>query len=440
MFIDITKSPYNASADGTHDDTKALETAFETIKKNGSGTVQFPENALVCISKSLSLPSNIIITTSSGKASLKYYHPENLETKQLLFGNKVANVTISNIIFDTQHQSPAVAAVLINSYGKDPIENSNITIENCEFKGTNKKGACAIRVQKTDGLAVKNCVFEEAYIGVGIWRRNSNIEIHDNSFLETLASNGIRLTGTVDTSKPEYCDTVSILRNSIIVPAKKSVIQANGKPKGRPDSASAIYLTCGDKDYKASLYGGSCNFHLNVKIAHNHVEGPNLSFYNGGSADLIAIKDTKEFICTENVANGSGDLGFAFERCHYGEVSYNTAEENNSCGIGFAGSTRIEVLFNKCGSNEQTRDGIYRNTPYGGIRVEYGSKFITLENNEFYNLPSQAIPTQQYGIVIKHTYKHKIKHYPSGIIIGKNKSSDQIYGAVFNEVGDTQIL
>lgn len=435
MFIDITTAPYNASADGTHDDTKALEAAFATIQKNGGGTVKFPENALICISKSISLPSNVTITSSNGKARLKYYNAANTEAKHLLFGNKVSNVTISNIIFDTQHQSPSVAAILINSYGKAAIENSQIHIDNCEFKGMNKKGACAIRVQKTSGLTVKDCVFEDGYIGIGIWKRNSNIKIHDNSFLDTLASNGIRLTGTIDTSKPEYCDDVSIEKNSIIVPAKKSVIQANGKPKGRPDSASAIYLTCGDKHYT-----GNSNFHVNVKIAHNHVEGARLGFFNGGSADLISIKDVKNFQCIENVGNGSGDLGFAFERCHHGEVSYNTAEENNSCGIGFAGSSHIEVLFNKCGSNEQTRDGIYRNTPYGGIRIEYGSHHISVENNEFYNLASQTKLTQQYGIVIKHTYKNKIKHYPRAIRVANNKSSDQIFGAIFNEVGDTEIL
>ncbi|AXG71325.1 right handed beta helix region [Kordia sp. SMS9] len=440
MLIDITSSPYNASADGTHDDTKALKAAFETIANNGGGTVEFPKNAFVCISEALNLPSNIHITTASGKARIKYYNAANEETKYLFLGNKISNVTISNIAFDTQHQSPAVAAILINGYGKEALENSQISIENCEFKGINKKGACAVRVQKTNGITVKNCLFEDSYIGIGLWRRNSTITIHDNIFTDSMLNNAIRLTGTVDTKKPEYCDDVSIQDNHITVQAKKSVIQANGKPKGRPDSASGIYLTCGDKDYKASLHGGKSNFHCDVRIVQNRIEGPRLGFFNGGSADLFAIKDTKNFLCTKNVAIGSGDLGFAFERCHHGEVSHNTAEENNSCGIGFAGSTAIHVLHNKCGSNEQTRDGIYQNTPYGGIRIEYGSRDIFVENNVFYHLPSLPKVTQQYGVVIKYTYKNKIKHYPSNIKVGNNQSSDQVFGAVFNEADDTQFF
>ncbi len=442
MHIHITDAPYNASADGTHDDTHALKAAFEAIANNGGGTIQFPKDAFICISEALNLPSNIHMTTVSGKARIKYYNAENEEVKYLFLGNKISNVTISNIAFDTQHQSPAVAAILINGYGKETLENSQITIENCDFKGINKKGACAIRVQKTDGITVNNCRFEDSYIGIGLWRRNSNITIHNNLFTDTMLNNAIRLSGTTDTKKPEYCDVVSIQDNLITVQAKKSVIQANGKPKGRPDSFSGIYLTCGDKDYKASIYNdhSKSNFHLNVKIVRNRVQGAKLGFYNGGSADLIAIKDTKNFLCAENVANGSGDLGIALERCHHGEVSHNTAEENNSCGICFTGSTFIQVLFNKCGSNEQRRDGIYNNRPYGGIRIEYGSRDIYVENNEFYHLPQLGTPTQQYGIVIKHTFKHGKKHYPSGVKVAYNKNTDQLLGAVFNEVDDTQFL
>jgi hypothetical protein len=437
MLIDITASPFHASADGTHDDTKALEDAFQAITENGGGTIQLPQNALLCISRSINLPSNVHITSKRGTACIKYYNPLNEETKQFFLGIDVTNVSFSFIVFDAQHQSPSVAAVLINSYGKEPISNSGITIENCEFLGVNKKGACAIRIQKTENIHISGCLFEDTYIGVGLWRRNNNIEIAGNRFLLDLANNAIRLTGNTKKKNPEYCDSVDIRFNSIKMMAKKSVIQKDGKPKGRPDSASAIYLTCGDKDYT-----GKSNFHTNVTIDMNHAEGPRLGFFNGGSADLFAIKDVKHFQCRHNTAIGSGDLGFAFERCHHGEVIHNRAEENNSCGIGFAGSSKINVLHNYCGSNEQTRDGIYQNRPYGGIRIEYGSSEITLEHNEFYHIATLPKQTQQYGIVIKHTYKKGIREYPSRITVLQNKSSDQLFGAVFNEeaIKDTRIL
>ncbi|WP_298516071.1 right-handed parallel beta-helix repeat-containing protein [uncultured Kordia sp.] len=435
MLIDITSAPFNASADGSHDDTKALEAAFETIRKSGGGTIAFPEEAFVCISRALQLPSNVTITTTSGKARIKYYNAQNTETKHLFLGSSVSNISISNIVFDTQHQSPSVAAILVTGYGKEAVENSQIAIENCEFKGMNKKGACAVRIQKTSGLTIKNCLFDDSYIGIGIWKRNSAVILHDNTFLDTLTNTAIRITGSTDTSNEEFSNDVRIERNVVTVQAKKSVIGTDGKPKGRPNSSSGIYLTCGDKDYT-----GKSNFHTNVTIAHNHVEGPRLGFFNGGSADLIAIKDVKHFQCRHNISNGSGDLGFAFERCHEGEISHNTAEENNSCGIAVWGSSYLTLMHNRCGSNEQTRDGIYRNHPYGGIRIEYASHNITLENNEFYHLASQAKLTQQYGIVIKHTNKKGVKLYPSAVKVANNMSSDQIHGSIFNEVSDTEIL
>ncbi|MCH2195598.1 right-handed parallel beta-helix repeat-containing protein [Kordia sp.] len=435
MLIDITSSPFNASADGSHDDTKALEAAFAEIQRIGGGTIIFPEDAFVCISKSISLPSNVKITAHSGKARIKYYNAQNTETKHLFTGNSVANINISNIVFDTRHQSPSVAAILITGYKEKAIENSNITIENCDFKGINTKGACAVRIQKTNGLTIKNCCFKDSCIGIGIWKRNSGISLLDNTFSNTITNTAIRIIGNTDTSKEEYSSDVSIQRNVVKVPAKKSVIGKDGKAKGRPDSSSAIYLTCGDKDYT-----GNSNFHLNVNISHNHVEGPRLGFFNGGSADLISVKDVKHFQCRHNVSCGSGDLGFAFERCHEGEISHNRAEENNSCGIAVWGSSYLTLVHNKCGSNEQTRDGIYRNHPYGGIRIEYASHNITLENNEFYHLASEAKLTQQYGIVIKHTNIKGVKLYPSAVKVANNMSSDQIHGAIFNEVDDTEIL
>jgi parallel beta-helix repeat protein len=437
MFVDITASPFHASADGTHDDTKALETAFQAIEKNGGGTVQLPEDALVCISKSINLPSNVKITAVSGKARIKYYNASNEATKQFFLGIDVANISFSNIVFDAQHQSPTVAAVLINSYGKEAIGNTGITFENCEFKGVNAKGACAIRIQKTKDIHIEKCLFDDSYIGIGLWKRNSNINIHNNRFLETMTNNAIRLSGGTNAKVPEFCDHVNIVRNAVKVMAKKSVIGSNGKPKGRPDSMSGIYLTCGDKDYT-----GKSNFHTNVTIAHNYVEGARLGFFSGGSADLIAVKDVKHFQCNHNTAIGSGDLGFAFERCHHGEVNHNTAEENNSCGIAVWGSSDIKLQYNRCGSNEQTRDGIYQNRPYGGIRIEYASTDITLENNEFYHKESLPTQTQQYGIVIKHTLKKGKKLYPSRITVLQNKSIDQLFGAIFVEdaIKDSRIF
>lgn len=435
MLLDITSAPYHISIDGTHDATDALEKALEDIKNSGGGTIQFPENAFICISRTLSLPDNVVMTTERGKARIKYYHSQNIETKHLFFGNAVQNVTFSNIIFDTQHQSPSVGAIVITSYGKVPMENSNILVDNCEFKGMNKSGCCAIRIQKTKGVTIQNCTFEDSYIGIGLWKRNSEIEVKNNSFSDSMTNTAIRFTGNMDKKNPEFCDKVRIENNSIRIKAVASVIKPDGKPKGRPDSFSGIYLTCGDKDYT-----GNSNFHDSVQLMNNTIIGPKLGFFSGGSADLFSIKDTKNFVCKNNIATGSGDLGFAFERCHQGEISNNTAEENNSCGISVLGSSYLSLTHNKCGSNEQTRDRIYQNHPYGGIRIEYGSHHITIENNEFYQVPTEAQLTQHYGIVIKSTYKKGIKEYPSAIKVVNNTSSGQVFGAVFNESDDTEIL
>ena len=70
-------------------------------------------------------------------------------------------------------------------------------------------------------------------------------------------------------------------------------------------------------------------------------------FFDGGSADLYALKDISRLRCSNNSSRNSGDLGFAIERCIGAIISSNHAERNNSGQINFFMCAKIRIILNK---------------------------------------------------------------------------------------------
>ncbi|MBC8757192.1 right-handed parallel beta-helix repeat-containing protein [Kordia sp. YSTF-M3] len=454
MIYDIMD--YGVEADGTTDDIAAINTLITNTSNSGGGTLIFPSGKVILISAPIQLKSDVCLITSGAKTTLKAIDIDDDETDPEPQPNGTPDTDMASI-FSTYGGASGTRKnikisgfdfVLSPSGNGNPLDDftldfinqaifindaENITIENCAFN--NLSAFAGIYVQETKNITIKNCVFKNSSGGVNFHGTNENVKIDSNTF-EYLSTHGIHIQGSGDITNNKYCSNVWITKNRIVIGA---------------EDVHGIYLTCGD-----TQFAGSSSHHENVVVADNVITGPgSLSNASDGTADLFSLKDIVRLKCYGNTARNSGDLGFAIERCHFGVVSNNTADQNNSCGISIFGSSHMSVTGNVCAHNEQNHDydpltnsGGLGSAPYGGIRVEFDSVHVLLSGNHFFGAGFEAGNTEQgqtYGIVVKEANVEDITDInlrtrsPYNIKIGINHYADNKNGDIYNEIESTII-
>jgi len=383
-------------------------------------------------------------------------------------------LSIENIIFDSNELTGGIT--LNNS--------NNVNITGCEFKNqrartdtTTYYPSSAISMTNVIYVNINNCSFMNAEYGIRALGRNSHLRIEDNNFDDSLTFNPINIQGKPDGDF--YSDSVWILNNNIRIKRVESIIDllpilerdintgfvdislVNGVNDADFDEyddwrderkgPSAIYITAGNQANASDK-----NFHQNIFIENNAVVGPDYGFFDGGSADLYSLKDILRLQCNNNIARFSGDLGFAIERSSAVVFTGNTADRNNSFGMGIV-DTRNSVFSNNIlENNALRRNYIYNSSPYGGFVIAGKSFNNIIEGNHFFSYSAidvsyadasgytnRSNPTDFYGIVFRATYDDTAGALsldsPTANKIGTNHYSGQRWGPIYNQTTNIQI-
>lgn len=471
-----TPITFKLKADGVFNDTPELQGLLDEIGLQGGGTLILPSNTEIAIKRhiingafqsyGISLPSNITLKSSGGKCTLVSDFTLGSVHYWMILAKDKTNIIIEDICFLGNENT---------SNGVYIDGGSSVTITNCEFREIiavektlpngeviNPSASC-ISARNVQQLRVEDCYFSRGEIGIGILGRNRNVYLKD-SFFENLTNNPIRVFGNQDVN--EFTENLWITGNEMNVARVSSYISDTQAPRF-DDGRVNFPMDQASKDERAALTGISAIntavlpqqmatlYHQNVVIADNIANGSDYGFFDGGSADLFSLKDIIRLKCYGNTARNSGDLGFAIERCRFAVIANNTADRNNSCGISIFDSNNVDVTGNICSNNELSRDGVYANNPYGGIRVEHNSigvfvdgnycyadrgvkrsfqNILNSNSNYIYNEPEGT--TQRYGIVVK----NQGGNVPFNVKVGMNHMNGMLFGTVFNNVRSTQIL
>lgn len=466
------------AATGTNDYTTAIRQAITDATANGGGVILFPGNTTVEITGSIEMKSNITFRASHSKATIKHRDSDFSGSQLIVISYSVSpvreNITFENMIFDGNNH---VSGII--SYG---TEQKNINVLNCEFQNTKRSNTfgSGISLKDVTDVNIKNCAFRESNFGISLENRNSRIRIENNKFEKSLTKNPIRIQGQTDGDF--FSDHVWILNNDIRIQEAPSIInehdslvrQANGVVTGlslingrnlgdsnynlqyttwklERKGPSAIYITCSNQANESGK-----NFHENIVVENNIAIGPDLSFFNGGSADLYSLKDIVRLKCNGNVARNSGDLGFALERCSGVVATGNTADRNNSFGIGLLHTRNSIINDNIVDNNSLRRDYMYNSTPYGGI-VVYGKSYNNLiEGNHLHaysaidvsfpvteSYTNRTNPSDYYGIVFRAEFDDDAGGFtsdsPTSNKIGVNHYGGQRWGPIYTQTPSTQI-
>lgn len=437
-----------------NDYTKAINQAIQDAHRAGGGIILFPGNKTVEISSAILMGDKISFDSSMGVATIKC--TKDFTDKQMVVITSKKQLVFLNIRFDGNQRANGIA-----SYGKG---NENISIQYCEFvnfKAPFRRGT-GITLQNTTSVHIDHCLFKDSDFGIRFDKRNSNLYIDTNTFEGSLTKNPLRIQGNTITSPEDqraYSENIWIRNNTITIGRADSIIEeldiltrdpqtgavdislVNGRTdpdykqyadwrKGR-FGPSAIYLTCGNEEQESNDL--PINYHRNVVIEGNVVEGPDYGFFDGGSADLYSLKDIDTLKCSNNIARNSGDLGFSIERSKEVIVSHNTANRNNSFGIAFSYVENGLISNNLCRNNALRRDLIYNNIPYGSILITGFSKNTVVRDNLLKSdsitkvslnkdIAKQAYSTRNtpsdfYGVILK---AHKVK---KGVRLVENSPS-----------------
>ncbi|WP_298517773.1 right-handed parallel beta-helix repeat-containing protein [uncultured Kordia sp.] len=426
MIYDVLNPGFGLSpiaADGTTDDKVNFQLIINHANSQGGGEIILPGNRTILISSQLTIYSNLTFRSSHGKTVIKaladgVYSFMNFAPQSTTYSVTIDGVEFNGGGFNTTH-------------GLIFLSGANVKVINCDFKNFNQGYQAIMFKFSINNVIIKNCTFDNLNSGIFFHQRNQNLRIEDNHF-NNLNGHAIHLQGSQTAA--HYCSDVIIRGNHITI---------SPQPPNEP-GIHGIYMTCADTDFD-----GTSAHHENIIIADNTIIGPSLSFpakdstVQGGAADLISLKDIIRLKCYGNTARNGGDLGYAIERCHYGVVSNNTADQNNRCGISIFGSSHISVTGNVCGNNEQDYDGENGNPPYGGIRVEFDSVHVILSGNHLYG-QGVGVGTQKYGIVVKENSipasdSTNPTRAPFNIKIGVNHYSGNSLGDIYNEITSTII-
>lgn len=495
-IYDLESTTYQMDVTSGNDYTTAIINAIQDVKANGGGVILLPGNKTIEITSSIFIGTsasnsadNITFKSSHSTAIIKCSDNFN-GTSMVSLGNR-QNITFEGIKFDGNKK-----AIGISVFG---TSNSNINITGCTFEdtGDTDKFFSGIQLQNVTDVYIKNCVFKSGFYGISLLKRNSRIYIENNRFDQTLDNSPIRIVGTQ--SPNDFSNHVWIRGNDMRIGRSLSIIETlneltrneagavlglnsvNGNPaipatsttpavpqspnynetyhnwrNGSTKGHYAIDISCGSPVGQIGT-----TFHENIVVENNIAVGPDYGFFDGGSADLYGLKDIVRLKCVNNVARNSGDLGFAIVNCSSAVVSGNTADRNNSAGIGIFDTRNSVFTGNILENNGLRRDYLYNGTPYGGILITGGNSYNNiLEGNHFFGYASidvslpitegytdRVSPTDYYGIAIRANFfdagsgSNGINFSESPFLnkIGNNHYAGLKWGPIYNPIPSTQI-
>ncbi len=499
-IYDLESLTYQPLVTAGNNYTVAINTAIQDATANGGGVILFPGNKIVGIDSNIVMENNITFRASHSMTTIKIidYSSTTSGSQLILMSPYVVagqtiepreNVTFENIIFDGDK--------LVNGIRGNSSTHKNINILNCVFLNTAKNEfGSSIYLENATDINIKNCKFIGGNLGIDFTGRNTSIRIEDNTFDKDLDNSAIRIQG--NQAEAAFSNHVWIRGNEIHVGRSTSIINTivPSSPSAAtlerdPDTGAVTGLSSVNNPNSSSVnYNASFNawifgtlkghyaiyihaqssadnptaityYHENIVIENNIAIGPDYGFFDGGSADLYALKDIVRLKCLNNIARNSGDLGFAIVNCASATVSGNTAGRNNSSGIGIFDTRNSVFTGNIIENNGLRRDYMYNSTPYGGILVVGGSSYNNLiEGNHFFNfafldvsLPIELEyterdnPTDFYGIVIRPTFidsgsGEEVDYQSSPFLnkIGNNHYAGQLWGPIYNLISSTQII
>jgi len=468
---------------GTNDYTDAIELAIQDADANGGGVILFPGNEIVEITTSIVMKNNITFRASHSMATIRgaasFAGSQLVITSPFVVANvdpePRENITFENIIFDGDNT--------VNGISTTSLTLRNINIVNCVFLNTSTSNTFdfSVSLKNATDVHINNCTFRGWNFGITLSERNTRIYIENNTFENTLDNSAIRILGSQ--SDGFFSDHVWIRGNDIRIGRSPSIIDALdelerdaetgvvtgiGSVIGDPGNPEYDTWRATQKGHHAieitagSAPGGTITFyHENIVVENNVALGSDFGFFDGGSADLISLKDIVRLKCVNNVARNSGDLGFAIVNCSSAVVSGNTADRNNSAGIGIFDSRNSTFTGNVLENNGLRRDYIYNGTPYGGILITGKNSYNNIiEGNHFFcyanldvSLPipdtytNRTVPTDYYGIVIRPDFFDvgsgsvgiNFSESPFLNKIGNNHYAGQRWGPIYNPVPSTQV-
>ncbi len=275
-FINVMHNK-NVYADGVHDDTKALQSCIDEVKKGG--TVYFPDGTYL-VSASLIFYSNQTLKFSDKAVILRSDKSTPL-TRYLLASysepgwtqyNGTHDVVISGGTFDG-NANLTEWITLVNT-----VHCKNITIENCRFVNCSRWHC--IEINATENAVVRNCFFDgTTYTAINDELLNEQLQLdlsRDGSYGPVYNCDGKLI---------DFCKDETVCSNITI---ESNVFKCAGFP--------------------GVGHHGDCNHH-NINIINNIFDGP--SGGNGRSRGYVIFRpqvyDVKvccnAFIGPENAAN-----------------------------------------------------------------------------------------------------------------------------------------
>lgn len=447
----------------------AIQQAIDDVGDLGGGVVILTGGRTYHVSDKIVLRNNTTLKSSNGFAMIR---PSVTYTggNRLVDISEKENVKIEGIEFNGLGK---VGGIYCSGSASSDVRNVQIT--NCEFRDNrNDPGNpenYAVFIRFAEDIMVENCFFSKGNLGVWVSGRNSQVRILENEFENTLTDNPIR----VSSSGSNRSNNVWIENNKIDMGRGQSIIDM--LPNLLPRDPETGYVNIGAvsndvddpyynqeyRDWRLNGFGpsainittGNNGVHEDIYVLNNTVDGPDYGFFDGGSADLFALKDINRLRCSNNSSRNSGDLGFAIERCVGGIISNNHASRNNSGGIALSYSRNCVVTGNECNNNGLRRNLIYQNI-YGGIMVVGSSFRNVIEGNHLYSYNSidvsipdtngytfREVPTQHYGIVIRAAKDvgagELDENIPFRNKIGVNSYGNNRWGPIYTQSASTEI-
>lgn len=254
-FIKVTDNK-NIYADGVHDDTKALQECFDSLR-NG-GTIYFPDG-IYLVSATLIFYSNQTLKFSDNAVILRSDKSE-LITRYLLASYSepewsgyegTHDVVISGGVFDGNAKLTE-KSTLVNT-----VHCKNILIENCRF--VNCSMWHMIEINSTENATVQNCVFDgHTYTSIHDGLLNEEIQLdraRDGSYGPVYNCDGTLI---------DFCKDDTVCSNITI---KNNIFKCAGFP--------------------AIGHHDDCDHH-NIEIKNNIFDG--VSGLNGKSRGYIIFR------------------------------------------------------------------------------------------------------------------------------------------------------
>ncbi|MFZ0258262.1 MAG: glycosyl hydrolase family 28-related protein [Gammaproteobacteria bacterium] len=184
MVVDVTKNPINAKGDSSHDNTAAIETAIDMLRRNGGGTLYFPRGRYLTTQRHrISRVPCRIMGDGPGLSAVEW----DTEDGGFHFvgggfsGNNVNSLYVSNLALVTHKKLGGVALEMEWDVGNLSAVQ-HFAIENTQIKGS------TLYVDSNNVTA-----WEQGILSIGAYNSTiNNVQILGSSGLSSVEANGTR--------------------------------------------------------------------------------------------------------------------------------------------------------------------------------------------------------------------------------------------------------